>query len=378
MSFPFRRSLCRVVLACALASLTLGGLAQSGRAQEASSSNATQKQDTGAWRKAWKAQWLKEHSSKKSAEPATQAKKTASKSADSASKKTEVSSKKAEASSKKAEKSPVKTVIAAKSTQAKSTPAPEAKSKPVSTKPVPVQPKATKPAPAVPAASLSVKTPKADALYSQTKPDGLAPTTPTARPQESPLSAIGDSGRLIFYLVPTLLVIVLCLRLLKNYQERTGRLPAAVQRFARASEATERTRRPSVQKTNVLTALLGGFHLNNARSRAGSNIHLVESLPIGGANLHLVEVRGRLLLLGATGMNLSLLSEFAAESETDAFQDQLRAAAADLDTLGLEGSELPMGIVVGTLDDEMQDTRGALERRLNRLRALQEDEDTYA
>lgn len=123
--------------------------------------------------------------------------------------------------------------------------------------------------------------------------------------------------------------------------------------------------------------MLGSFHLNNAREAGGSSIRLLESIPVGGANLHLVQVRGRLLLLGATGGGVSVLTEFREQEgmESDDFRAMLQAAAAGMDDLEPEESGLPASAVVGSLDDVMRETGESMQRRILRLRTVQEAED---
>ena len=176
------------------------------------------------------------------------------------------------------------------------------------------------------------------------------------------------------YLVPMLLVIVGSLQLLKRFQMRTGRLPGVMQPASKWNVSkTNVAPRPS---GGLLNALIGSFHMNNARQQAGSNIRVIESVPIGGANVHLIEVRGRVLLLGATGSGMRLLAEWQEQQgvESDDFRDLLQAAAADMDALDLNHDAMPATAMVTTLEDLMRETGESVSRRARRLRTVQEVE----
>ncbi|GEM_PF-6476279 len=206
----------------------------------------------------------------------------------------------------------------------------------------------------------------------QTKPDIVTPTaaTNTFNTLDSPTAAIGDSGRMMFFLIPMLLVTMGALKLLQRYQQKTGRLPAGLQKKALAQGQAK-----PAKSGGILSAILGSFSLNNAREKGGSNIRVVESVPIGGVNIHLVEVRGRLLLLGASGGNVNLLTEFQ-ETEIDGgdFRALLNAAAAEMDGLS-EYDSLPSSAVVGSIEDDLRETGEAMQKRLRRLRTVQEAEE---
>lgn len=216
--------------------------------------------------------------------------------------------------------------------------------------------------------------PVAAGLFGQTRPD----TSGTAaRPQESPLAAAGDAWKMLFYLVPMLLLTLGALRLLRRFYDRTGRLPGPLQSMAVTNGRGRGSLVPRPQGGGMVNALMGSFHLNNMRQRGGGSIRLVESVPIGGANIHLIEVRGRLLLIGATNMGVSLLTEFQEPDALDSgdFRVLLQAAAADMGSLDLAEPDLPAAAVVGSLEDSMRDTRDAVARRVRRLRTVQEEED---
>lgn len=235
----------------------------------------------------------------------------------------------------------------------------------------------TVPAPAVPANEGAAPVKENSALLEQTRPDIVpAPALgETAnRTQDNPFAAVGDSWRMIAYLLPLLVVLIGGLHLLRRYQEKKGRLPGPVQAAAKSARgfgtAAPRPRR------GLFQGLLGGLHLHNARQTGGSSIRTVESIPLGGVNLHLIEVRGRLLLLGATGSNVNLLAEWEEKPGLggDEFRSLLQAAASDMDGLNLDGSDWPARAIVGTLEDEMRDTGQALTRRARRLRTVMEAE----
>lgn len=230
------------------------------------------------------------------------------------------------------------------------------------------------PEPAKPAAAAS--------LASVTKPDGFglpAPASNRASPiptQSSPLAAAGDAWKLLIYLVPMLLLILGALRLLRGFYERKGRLPHALQ--AASLRAGGNRLAPRASGGGLMRGLMGSFHLNNARQRGGGSIRLVESVPVGGANLHLIEVRGKLLLVGATSAGVSLLTEFRDEGtlEGNDFRMLLQAAASDMEALDLEEPDLPAAAMVGTLEDAMRGTNLALVRNARRLHTVQEEEQT--
>jgi flagellar biogenesis protein FliO len=196
---------------------------------------------------------------------------------------------------------------------------------------------------------------------------------------DSPLTAIGDGGRMLMTMLPVLLLIVGGLHLLRRWQQRTGRLPGLVQSLTRDPES----RSAGGWKRNRgggLQALLGAFQQSQSTGRTGG-IRLVESLPLGGANLHVVEVRGRALLLGVTGASVQTLAELTEPraSESNEFMAHLQAATADLDALDLEDPETPIETLVGSLESVMQETHAAVNRRVRRLRTVrQEDEDADA
>src|SRR5205823_2281927 len=68
-----------------------------------------------------------------------------------------------------------------------------------------------------------------DLIGSETRPDILTgPDIAKDHTIESPMQAVGDGWKMILYLVPTLVFVMVCLNLLRRYQVRTGRLPAGL------------------------------------------------------------------------------------------------------------------------------------------------------
>jgi hypothetical protein len=263
----------------------------------------------------------------------------------------------------------------ARTTQAGKTAAPTGASAAKTTPAPAVQTPKTTPAPPnqnLPAAAVE------STVLKDTKPDALSgvPANPTPsapnRTLDSPFTAVGDGWKMIFYLLPTLVVLIGALRLLRAYQERTGHMPRSVQRYAaRYGLAPQNT------GTDIWSALLGGLNLSRARERQGSNIRLIEAVPIGGANLHLIEVRGRPLLIAVSSAGVALLADLRDEmlQETNEFQSLLQATAADMSSLDYSGEELPATAVVGTLDEELRDARQRMAQSLHRLRRTPEAED---
>lgn len=186
-------------------------------------------------------------------------------------------------------------------------------------------------------------------IFAGTKDDILQQT------RESPAATLGDSFRLLLYLLPILGLIVLSIRGLKAFQERHGSLPSMA----------------SLKK-----GMLGGFNLANARKTGGSNIRIIESVPVGTVGLHLIEVKGKTLLLGATGTTVTKLMEFSetkSEANTD-FSTLLASASSELDDETDDYTENSGGIgtVVGSLDESLREAREAIIRNANRARQWNE------
>ncbi len=194
-----------------------------------------------------------------------------------------------------------------------------------------------------------------------TKPDLLS----SAR--QSPATTLADSFRMVVVLLPVLALIVLAVRGLKGLQQRTGRIPDF--------------------RKGLRSGILGGFNLSNARRSGGSSIRVIESVPIGSAGLHLVEVRGRVLLLGATGSSISTLAELSetqpayAEGGDSDFRSLLNNMSDDLheDYSDIQGG---LGRVVGSLEDQIREAResiaqSAVRSSTSRWKESDDEETSY-
>ena len=180
---------------------------------------------------------------------------------------------------------------------------------------------------------------------------------------------------MFFCLIPTVLVMVGALHLLRRFQEKNGRSPA----FARMGTAPKSAPKPAptAPKPGLLQSLLGGINRNETTERG--SIRIIESVPIGGSNLHLIEVRGRTLLLGASASGVNLLTEIeeADSLVNNEFRLLLEQAAGDMDSLGLTDDALPASLLIGTLDDPLRDANRAITRGTRRLRTVQETEAAW-
>jgi uncharacterized protein YgiM (DUF1202 family) len=212
---------------------------------------------------------------------------------------------------------------------------------PPAVSPSPVKPAPVTPSPPAQAAPPATNLP--DSFFAATRPD------PTERPQESPSSTLGSGLRMLIYLVPVALLIVLSVRGLKAIYQTTG--PGA----------------------SVKQGILGGFNLFHARQVGGSSIRLIESVPVGGAGLHLVEVRGRLLLVGTTASAVNLLTELQSDRSTteEEFRTLLAEAAQQLEEDPEAEPTIPF--VVGSLDDSLRNARAVIERSAERVRNADKD-----
>jgi hypothetical protein len=209
-------------------------------------------------------------------------------------------------------------------------------------------------------------------VLTQTKPDIAVPPDP-ARDHtiDSPMQALGDGWKMVAYLLPTLVFVLVCLNLLRRYQQRTGQLPAVVQRASRGATPAK----PNMVGT--LAALFSGGQGARRGGPSSGGIRLLESLTVGTSTLHLVQVRGRTLLLAGGPTGVTVLTEFVDQDgvEPDDFREMLKAAAADLDGLDLPDRNMPVSAVVDSLEEVMRDTGDSVERRLRRLRTVRETED---
>lgn len=216
-------------------------------------------------------------------------------------------------------------------------------------------------APARPAIRKAARKAAAPAADKSGDPLAGAKTDILQNTQESPAGSIGDGLRMVLYLLPILAIVLLAIRGLKAVQQRTGGLPSL----------------PGLPGMGGLRrGMIGGLNLANARALGGSNIRVVESVPIGGASLHLVEVRGHTLLVGAAGSSIVNLLELK-ESDTDRnseFQALLNSVNNDVE--GDYDDEGSLGAVVGSLDDSLRDVRETIARAQARQRHwTEEDED---
>ena len=234
---------------------------------------------------------------------------------------------------------------------------------------------------AAPVQSAIPATPPTTPIFG-TKPDlpgtsaGEAATySGTVQPRESPLSAINDGGRMVFYLFPLLLCVVGAIRLLAKYQQREGRLPGIFAAITSRNEEARlmRSTSPGKRKTGgLMSALIGSLNLSKARDSGNAAIRIIESVPIAGANLHLIEVRGRSILIGTTAGQVNVIAEFAdaQQEEDNRFRSLMEEAATNLD--GLEISTLADSslLVVGSLEEELRDTSASMARSAQRLQTL--------
>ncbi|MCC6729250.1 MAG: flagellar biosynthetic protein FliO [Chthonomonadales bacterium] len=192
-----------------------------------------------------------------------------------------------------------------------------------------------------PVAAAAGKPAAPDGALKGTRPD------PAPRTQDGPGAALASGWRLLVYLVPVLVLVVLSIRGLRALQARVGTAPAL----------------PSLR-----AGLLGGLNLVNARASGGSSIRVLESVPLGTVGVHLLEVRGRELLIATAGANVTLLDTLPRTEggEGGPFREQLRGAAADMAAAG--GAGIGVEALVGSLDDRLRDAREAIVRSAARLR----------
>jgi uncharacterized protein YgiM (DUF1202 family) len=197
-------------------------------------------------------------------------------------------------------------------------------------------------APSAPTQAARSATELPDSLFAGTRPD------PADRPQDSPSSTLGGGLRMLIYLVPVALLIVLSIRGLKAVYPPGGR------------------------SASLKQGIIGGFNLFHARQVGGSSIRLIESVPVGGAGLHLVEVRGRLLLVGTTASAVNLLTELKSDRSTteEEFRTLLAEAAQELEETDAEPT---IPFVVGSLDDSLRSARAVIERSAERVRRADRD-----
>lgn len=324
------------------------------------------------WREKWRKQWRENEAHRNAAQKKAKATHPKAKPASAA--KTSAASA-ANVPAKPAPAIPANTPVSAPPTPG-TTPTikpPVAQEKPAAPVAALTKPRAAantpKPATPSPEPAKSAAKPAPNALYNQTKPDPFDLGTSSApKPQSSPVSAIGDSGRLMVLLLPMLALVVGGLHLLRRYREKNGQLPGPLQRFENAPVPA--TAAPT---KGLSHAWFGSLRRSVARPGNGSSMQVIESLPLGPAALHLVEVRGKTLLLGATATNLSLLTEISDTSATpgNEFRRQLQAASEDLGSLDFTDTEAPLDTLVASLESVMRETQEAVEDRTRRLRTSQ-------
>jgi hypothetical protein len=166
-----------------------------------------------------------------------------------------------------------------------------------------------------------------NSIYSQTRSDA------NAQPLASPGATLWDAIKMMLYLIPILIMIVLALRFLKAYYERTGGFP------------------------NLKTSILGSWNLINARQNGGSNIRVVESLPLGSIGLHLVEVRGRLLLISSGASGATLIKDLTDEETNENKDFQTLLNSTEMETMN---SENVIADIIGELDETIKDARNSI------------------
>lgn len=166
-----------------------------------------------------------------------------------------------------------------------------------------------------------------NSIYSQTRSDT------NVQPISSPGSTLWDAIKMMLYLIPILILIVVALRFLKAYYERTGGFPS------------------------LKTSIMGSWNLINARQTGGSNIRIVESVPLGSIGLHLVEVKGHLLLISSGAAGATLIKDLTDEETKEDRDFQTLLSNTEMDA---ESSENAIADIVGELDETIKDTRNSI------------------
>ena len=213
----------------------------------------------------------------------------------------------------------------------------------------------------------SAKNSSQNSLYSQTRPDNTA-SAESQKPLDSPAATVGQGWKMLVLLLPTLLIIVGVLNLLKKYQVRNGTLPS----FLKSSG----TQNKSSGMAGWMS--LAGDSLKRMRQpeRAG-HMRLVETLPVGGQQIAIVNVGERSLLLSVSGSGISLLTELNLNQNDSAkeFRSLLHATNTDSGDLNLTDDLSTAAVMLDDMDDLLMDTDSALARSLNRLRMQRHMED---
>jgi flagellar biogenesis protein FliO len=196
---------------------------------------------------------------------------------------------------------------------------------------------------------------------SQTRPDAPTLSDKSLRPLDSPISAISDGGRMLFYLIPILGLIVGGVALARKLQH-SGQ--------TNFSFSTSRFKVASRESALGLLARLQEGLKNPIRSQSIRSLKVIETLALGNTALHLVEARGRLLLIGAAPAGVTLLKEFDRGSEAD-FASDFHALVEASD---IQGTALPNTEIVDELDEQLREVSSKLARRARRLRTVREVE----
>jgi flagellar biogenesis protein FliO len=188
------------------------------------------------------------------------------------------------------------------------------------------------------------------------KPDpGTTATTSKAQPLEgSPLNRVPVAQvvmALFAVLVTTFGVALIARRYIR---------PATPSKLPRSAQKTT--------QGGGLSAMLGGMFARKAQNPAGSNIHIVETMPTGNNSfIHLVEIHGKRFVVGATPWHISMLTEIDDENLTTQaeFRDILRNAASELMQDGGQGN-----VTMSQLDDQIRETNNAVVHNIERIRNL--------
>src|SRR5579875_606700 len=196
---------------------------------------------------------------------------------------------------------------------------------------------------------------------SQARPDSPPFADKSARPLDSPISAISDGGRMLLYLIPILGLIVGGVALARNLpQNGQTSLSFSSSRFKATAKGSA---------FGLLSRLQDSLK-NPVRSQSIRSLKVIETLALGNTALHLVEARGRLLLIGAAPAGVTLLKEFQGASEAD-FASHFHALveAAEVQDVALPNTE-----IVDELDEQLREVSSKLARRARRLRTVREVE----
>jgi uncharacterized protein YgiM (DUF1202 family) len=171
-------------------------------------------------------------------------------------------------------------------------------------------------------------------LPAKTKPDIFAQTRPDGGDlsNQSSGSPVSDGFRMILYLIPVLILVIVVIRVLRYYYLHNGALPWSSR------------------------SVISSLKLFSIKPTAGHSIRVVESAPVGNITLHLVEVRGSLLLIGASPQGVTLLKEYHDLNDTsESFSSLLSSAEGDMNE-----PESALSEVIDSLDDSLRETQEQL------------------